>query len=306
MNDYLVSRNCPTCHSPANKPAIVPSVNPESLNFETLKKHWSGFFKGSVFFPYHRCKSCATLFAPTYFAPTRIAELYSSMSDNTAGLPIDLMKKTQQGYYKELKDIDIPEGDFGEVGPDIGLFTAYCLSGERKFNKYILWEPNVAVHSTLKNLLSSDPHHISTDMENLEGAEDNSLSLLAMIHVLDHLIDPEIFIKKAVKKLKAGGVLLIVTHDESSLLAKITGKRWPAYCLQHPQLYSRESMFNFLSANGANPIKFAKTKNYFPLTYMIKHLLFTVGIRREIIPQNNKLALPLKLGNMLTIAVRSE
>ena len=227
------------------------------------------------------------------------------MSDNTAGLPIHLMKRTQQGYYEELEGIDIPEGDFGEVGPDIGLFTDCCINGKRKFNKFILWEPNTAVHSTLRASLVDKPHHISTDMENLEGTEDDSLSLLAMIHVLDHLLDPETFINKAIKKLKVGGVLLIVTHDESSLLAKMTGKRWPAYCLQHPQLYSRESMSNFLTANGANPIKFAKTKNFFPLTYMMKHLLFTLGIRREIIPQNNKLALPLKLGNMLTIATRN-
>ena len=39
-------------------------------------------------------------------------------------------------------------------------------------------------------------------------------------------------------KLKKGGFIYGVVHDEKSVMAKILGNRWPAYRLQHPHLFN--------------------------------------------------------------------
>jgi hypothetical protein len=111
--------------------------------------------------------------------------------------------------------------------------------------------------------------------------------------------------EKVLSKLDKGGTVLIVTHDESSLLAKIFKQKWPAYCLQHPQLYCQESMRNFLDGIGFSVKEISKSVNYFPATYLFKHALWACGLKWTMIPKFNWPIIPLKLGNIITIAVKN-
>jgi hypothetical protein len=103
-------------------------------------------------------------------------------------------------------------------------------------------------------------------------------------------------------KLKAGGRVLIVTHDEHSFLARVLGRRWPAFCLQHPHLFNSESTEKFLRSCGLKTVASAKTVNYFPALYLAKHLLYALGIRAASRLPGGGPALGLRLGNRATIA----
>src|SRR5262249_30522113 len=106
-------------------------------------------------------------------------------------------------------------------------------------------------------------------------------------------------------RLTHDAVVAIVTHDESSLLAKVFRDRWPPYCLAHPQLYNASSMRKFLEATGFRVLEIRKTYNHFPFTYLLKHFLAAVGVRSLGLPQWSSFVLPLKLGNIITIAAPS-
>jgi hypothetical protein len=273
----------------------------ESIAFDTLVEHWNGLFKNRVFFSYARCEGCGVLFAPTFFDECQLQTLYKQMPPNMEVIPKNALEKTQYGYFKKLRKHSRLEGEYIEVGPDIGLFTRYCAQLGR-FSRYWLFEPNQAVSPALQQAVAGKPSTIIHDMFGIAAAPDNSAGAAVLIHVLDHLLNPADVLMEIRSKLTADGVVLIVTHNESSVLRRLFGPRWPPFCLQHPELYNPKSMRALMSSTGFEVVEIARTINYFPVQFLARSLLWALGLRVESVPKIFGLTLGLKLGNMITIA----
>jgi len=301
MNSFL-KRSCPICGSyKTSKNIISTHKKAENLNFKILKPHWSGFFKEKIIFSYVRCNSCSLVYAPRFFNNKQLAKLYGQMPSNMDIVPINALKKTQYGYFKYLKKYSTLKGNFMEIGPDVGFFTRFCVS-EGNFKKFWLFEPNKAVRQKLIKILSNNEFHIIDEITNFKAVPINSIDTVAVIHVMDHLLDPVKILKALSIKMKNNAKLLIVTHDEQSLLRKIFGWRWPAFCLQHPQIYNQSTIKSLLNLSGFNVVSQYKTSNYFKLSFLLKHFFWALGIKLNSIPDFGGLTLGLKLGNILTIA----
>jgi hypothetical protein len=301
--DELTDRICPACRTADLDSPLVVKTNPtaEALSFEELKPHWRGFFKDKVFFSYYRCPHCLLLYSKKYFSPGQLSVLYGQMPDNTAGVPLNALKKTQDGYFRQLRKYSPLTGAFLELGPDIGLFTEACVKNGR-FDSYWMIEPNREVYPALEQRLRGTKYAIYPDFEKLDSVPDGKISAVAMVHVLDHILDPVGYLRELRKKLTSDAVLLFVTHDESSLLARVIRQRWPAYCLQHPHLFNPDSMGNLLKSAGYNKAAVVKSVNYFPVMYLAKHFLWAMGFKKINLPQLSWLSFPFKLGNIVTIA----
>ena len=102
---------------------------------------------------------------------------------------------------------------------------------------------------------------------------------------LDHLVEPQPLLRLLYGKLGPGGALLVVTHNQQSALARIFGARWPAYCLQHPQLYAPSSLEENLRRAGFDPVRVQPTTNHFPVMYLLRHLLFAARLGRVPLPE---------------------
>lgn len=294
-------RNCPACGGKPDPCTRVSSkVAAETLPFSDLQAYWNGFFKDKIFFSYYKCVECGMLFAPIFFTSDQLEKLYREMPDNTAGVPIEALRRTQYGYFNSLKEHSSLGGDYLEVGPDIGLFTENCVR-EGTFKNYWLFEPNRSVWPSLEKIIAGRGGRIIPEMFDFTVVPQNSISSAVMIHVLDHLLDPVVTLRELQQKLTLQATLLVVTHDESSLLRKITGTGWPAYCLQHPQIFNPDSIKVLMNAAGYEVLHTEKTVNHFPAMYLLKHLLWAFGLRLAI-PHWSKLSVGLKLGNMLNIA----
>lgn len=297
----FIQRHCPNCQSSKALLERHAEKRADQLTFAALAQHWSSFFKESCFFDYHRCQDCGMLYNQKFFSAQRLGELYSSMSDNTAGQDMTNMRKTQAGYFKMLNRVTLSKGHFIEFGPDIGLFSE-LVAKNCFFDQHFLIEPNLAVHDRLIQSVAPKPYQILTDLFDLSAIPDNSVALVVMIHVLDHMINPLEMMQAVEKKLVEGGVVLIVTHDEQSLLAKALKHRWPAHCLQHPHLFNVTSTKNFLTRAGFSAVQTAKSANYFSIPYLTQHLCWSLGIGKISLPQWPWSALPLRLGNIVTVA----
>ena len=302
LSEFL-TRRCPCCSSA--KTISTSTIRAERLaercTFDEIKEVWQHFFKKSTFFSYTRCASCGQLYCPVFFHQSQLVQLYGRMSDNTAHLPVEILSRTQRRYFDIFKRFKATTGTYLEFGPDIGLLTETAMR-LGQFSKAHLIEPNVEVHPTLKQAVTGVSHQIYADINAYRSLPNASVDVIAMIHVLDHLLDPADILRTLKKKLRPGGKIVIVTHDESSLMARILGARWPAYCLQHPQLYNPKSMARCLESEGFKILDVRKTYNYFPITYLIKHLLFAIGFKKVDLPDWYGFTLPLKLGNIATVA----
>lgn len=297
----FIKRDCPSCGSSRAQMDIKASKVADELPYNQLKNGWMGFFKEPIFFNYYRCADCGQLYNKKFFSDKSLAELYGSMPDNTAGQDLRNMKLTQKSYFDFLKKYSDLSGNYLEFGPDIGLFTEN-IAQNGNFKKLYLVEPNKAVHKQLKDSANNIETIISADLFDLSFVADGTLDLVVLIHVLDHMINPKEMMGTVKAKLKPSGKVLVVTHDERSLLAKVVKNNWPAYCLQHPHLFNVKSTKNFMENCGYEVIKTNKSYNYFPFMYLLQHLLYALGLGKWNLPRWDWLTIPLKLGNIITVA----
>jgi len=96
--------------------------------------------------------------------------------------------------------------------------------------------------------------------------------------------------------------LLIVVHDEASLLRKIMKSHWPPFCLQHPQLFNRTSLKLMLESAGWQMDFQSKSINWQQM-----NLFFEKGFKVLGFPSNWTRILPaqeipLILGNQIVLA----
>ncbi len=298
----FLNRVCPACGvKPPAKTSISSEVVAESLGFEALIPYWNGFFKDKVIFSYSKCTNCSMLYAPVFFNGPQLERMYGQMPPNMSEVPLDALRRTQRGYFEALKNCVTLEGGFIEVGPDIGLFTENCTK-EGNFDQYWLFEPNRDVLPALSRVMDGKKFHVIHDMFGFSHVPDHSASVAVMIHVLDHLLDPVATLLELKQKLTPGAKLLLVTHDESSLLRRLFGWRWPVFCLQHPQIYNPATMRFLLNEAGYEVQAQSKTVNFFQFSFLLKHLFWAVGIKVKSVPSFGNFTIGLKLGNMLTIA----
>ena len=280
---------------------VCSGMHAEDMSLEELVPYWNGFFKDKVFFSYSRCSICDLLFAPTFFDAQQLQQLYRQMPPNMDVVPIEALKRTQRGYYESMAKWRPHKGAFLEVGPDIGLFTEHCVNGDQ-FEDFWLFEPNFDVHAQLRKTVAGKKHQIIEDMFGFSHVPDSTVTAAVMIHVLDHLLDPVTTLRELRQKMKPNGKLVIVTHNEASLLARLTKSKWPAYCLQHPQIYNRTSMRILMEEAGFSVLEQSRTLNHFPASFLLKHGLWTFGLKVPYVPSLGGLLVGLRLGNMLTVA----
>ena len=56
------------------------------------------------------------------------------------------------GYFRELRKVAALDGQFLEIGADIGLFARNCVENG-SFERFWMFEPNVDAHDALRKAL---------------------------------------------------------------------------------------------------------------------------------------------------------
>jgi 2-polyprenyl-3-methyl-5-hydroxy-6-metoxy-1,4-benzoquinol methylase len=303
METKYKHRNCPICKIESAKiPEIIAENEAESLIFSEAKSYWVGLFNKKSHFSYYRCNICGLLYNKYYFTDEQLRELYSNLEPNMNEVNKTLLIKTQKGYSDIFKKFSKKKRNYLEIGPDIGLFLESDKKNLGNYNNYYMYEPNIQVHKQLGELIQKSKLNISQDMLGFHELNDGSIDDVVMIHVFDHMVEPLEIIKSLHQKMVVGGTILIVTHNESSLLKKLSGKKWPPLCLQHPQVYNSKTIRKILEKAGFSIEYIGATKNFFSINYLIKHFLWLLGIKWKDIRLLQDISIGLYLGNIITIA----
>jgi SAM-dependent methyltransferase len=295
-------RACPVCGSTDAREEVHSAERAETMTLDTLRPFWSGLFKKKLFFSYHRCSGCGLLYAPIFFDDAQLADLYSQMAPNMEAVGSDAVAATQRGYFDLAARRGTLRGGYLEIGPDIGHIVSQTVQAAA-FGHFWLFEPNLATHDALRIAAAGRPTTLSTDMQDLSAVPDGSIGLAVMVHVLDHLLDPLAMLAQLRAKLRPGGTLMIVTHNERSLLRSLMGVRWPPFCLQHPELYNPRVMSQLLERAGYADIAVERSVNHFSIDFLARQAAWTLGLKLDRLP----LPLPrrsigLRLGNIVTLA----
>src|SRR5262245_36956668 len=191
-------------------------------------------------------------------------------------------------------------GGLLEIGADVGLFAEACARAGQ-FDHFWLAEPNRAVHEQLKGRFSGSNATILTTMSPAAQVSVGAVSTAVMIHVLDHIVEPRAMLQDVFAALESAGVLMIITHNVHSRLARLLGRRWPPFTLQHPQLFSPEAMRILLASCGFEMLEVARTTNYFPATFLARAGLTVLGVSAKWLPEQRGPEIGVQLGNMCAV-----
>jgi hypothetical protein len=256
-----------------------------------------------IFFTYLRCRECGARYCPLYYSPEQLRHLYEGQPENMADVPLGSRARTQAGYLTALRRHSRMAGGLLEIGADIGLFAQACIDAGQ-FDRLWLAEPNRAVHAQLERRFAGRHATILGAMSPAAEVPPGAISTAVMIHVLDHLPEPGSVLRDVFRALEPGGVLMIVTHDARSWLARLLGRRWPPFALQHPQLFSPRALRSLVVASGFEVLQIARTVNYFPALFLLHAGLTVLGLPTNRIPKQWGPDIAIKLGNICTLARR--
>jgi hypothetical protein len=301
INPIWIKRPCPLCGSleheeKANSRAKNPA---ETMSWKEVKNYFIGLRNNQVFFSYYRCVDCGLLYCPWFFSASQLSELYAEMPDNTMGEDKSIVSKTQSAYAKWIMKPGVSNRRYLEVGPDIGLVSKEIIE-IRLPDHVTLLEPNLSIRDELKQnvKLVSSVEVIGS----IEEMTHTNFNLVAGIHVYDHLLNPLRDLRELRKNVVDGGHLAIVVHNEKSILRKILRKKWPPFCLQHPQLYNPTTLTKILQLSGWRVEAVEKSVNWYHLQHFVRLGAGVLGIPVGVSRIAPNMEVAIKLGNFSTLS----
>ncbi len=305
INSDWSRRSCPSCGSnEIEKEPVGQSSRPaEKLSFSEVKKSFVGLRKDQVFFSYFRCATCSLLYCPWYFTQIQLDELYVDMPDNFMGEDKSTVSKTQSGYVIWLGKFVSKVEKYIEIGPDVGL-VAKSVIEKFTVKSATMVEPNLAIHEELS--YSIDGAKNKSICQDLDQVSNGNFDLVVGVHVYDHLLDPIGDLKKLNSISDPEAKLLIVVHNEKSALRKLLKKKWPPFCLQHPQLYNPTTLGNVLEKAGWKLEVVSKSTNWWRVGHLLGLGLGILGLPSKWTRLLPKFEVPIRLGNIITLAKRND
>lgn len=287
---------CPLCSTTSSDAVrVATAARPaEMLSFEAVEAFWRGFRSDPTFFTYMRCRSCGFVYCPSYLSKKQLEDLYALMPDNTNDEGLGTLRRTQNGYRRQIAAYGLTGSRVLDVGADIGLLSEAI----RRHNSSAVVdaiEPNTGVHKELQAVVGSQGY-VASSWDGLPNGE--RYDLIAGIHVLDHLIDLKSALQEVVGRIRPGGSIYFVTHNERSLMRRLLGRRWPPFCLQHPHLFDHHTLRRIFEDAGFIEVRVRRTTNYFSLRHIAKVAIQLLGLPPKLGNVVPAVVLPLRLGNI--------
>ena len=254
-----------------------------------------------------KCTGCGHIYSSPYLKENILKYCYSSSPfDNSWQVADNFPLSTVRRYLNEAMPF-LPDRECAmDVGCDVGfLLEVACEAG---FKNVVGIEPNETAADRARVRLKSRPNVVILNESYSEQAvSPESASFISFVHVLDHLKQPNALLKAVYKDLKPGGVVIAVTHNIKSILARLTGRRFPPINLQHPQFFSPKSLRLLFVKTGFESLKICPTLNDYPLSHYIRYMPFMPeSVKDRLVPLLNRNGAPfglsLPLGNMMIVA----
>ncbi len=212
-----------------------------------------------------RCNNCGLIFSNPILPFKKISKLYAR-STFDYNIESEFLKKTYSHYLEsvlagkrkqeiKLLDIGCGNGFFLEKAKDMGIGHVQGV------------EPGKAslrnARADIKKVIKVSNFH-----ERLFPKE--SFDIICCFHTLDHVVDPNIFLKSAYGMLKKKGKIFFIVHNTNAFSVKLFGENSPIFDIEHIFLFNPKSLKKLFYKNGLTDLKIFNIKNTYPLNYWFK------------------------------------
>jgi SAM-dependent methyltransferase len=175
---------------------------------------------GPAAFRYERCANCGTVFLvdapadltpyypPEYYTIARSVEELATWAVSER-YKIEIIQRFRKSGH--LIEIGPASGGFCYLAKEAG-FDVAAIEMDRRSCEFLSTELGIGVVESADEAAA------------LEGAQ--PADVIAMWHVIEHLVDPWSMLEVAARKLRPGGVLVLATPNPRALQFAILGRRW--------------------------------------------------------------------------------
>lgn len=189
---------------------------------------------------------------------------------------LDEMKTlTAKLYLDVIKGLDLPDRPrLLEIGCGWGHFIS--AAAQAGFDSYGI---EISAHAAKQaaRRLSAEKVRVSTVADS--GLPPHSFDICVMIDVIEHVRNPKAFLGEAVRLIRPGGYLLLVTPSTDSLSAKTMGRYWTEYKPEHLYAFSRRSLTHLLEGINCHDLRFMRANKALNLNFIRAYLQrFTIPL----------------------------
>lgn len=258
----------------------------------------------SAHYQINQCLGCDLRFSSPILDDAGVNALYTQSGEgNVVAGEEDNVRFTMKNYYKLVRPHIHNKTRVLDIGCDVGYFLEATLNdGFAELYGLEPTKPALEVAEKLPNSFMSEKFYEEISYP------PNHFDLISMIHVLDHLVDPSIALKKAKHELNIGGIVFAVVHNSKSLLGRIMGEKFPVYNLYHHYFFTKDTLRKLLESQGFEVVKVVSTYNCYSMGFFIRKMPFTPQFLKKHILSLfrllglNKIRLNLPIGNIGVIA----
>lgn len=251
-----------------------------------------------------KCEKCGLIFSSPIFNQTKIVNLYKKSSCNYDD-QIPFVAKTYLKIFEGIKNKLPKQPRVLEIGCGNGFFLN-SLKKQGIGNVYGI-EPSPKMVSKADRELRSV---IKVDIFRKNQFPKNYFDVICCFHTLDHMIDPDEFIKESYRLLRKGGIVIVVVHDTSGLSVKLFGEKSPIFDIEHIYLFNKKTLREIFVRHGFDILDVFSVVNAYPFFYWLKMSGIPLVLKRIIhktseILNLSKIKFSLAGGNICIIAKKS-
>jgi 2-polyprenyl-3-methyl-5-hydroxy-6-metoxy-1,4-benzoquinol methylase len=205
-------------------------------------------------FRFHRCEGCGALLQNPQPDPAQLLERYddeySDYEIENAQNYLDLMQMGMEDMkFSQWQDEWRKKGAFLDIGCATGALVeklgkegwdAKGLEPCEPAARYGILNRGVDIH---QGTLDDAPY------------PSESFSLIHFSHVIEHVTEPQAFLKQVAELLKPGGRILLTTPNTASFQAWWFGAQWRSAIADHMYLFDKKQLTRLLKVAGIKPLK---------------------------------------------------
>jgi len=175
-----------------------------------------------------------------------------------------------------------------EIGCGHGNFLLEALQAGYEVNG-IDYSRHAA--SVANRKLGRDAVHVAPSTTGVFAARSFDVCVLA--DVIEHVRDPRAFVRELLPLLDQNGVMFLATPDLGSWSAKLLGRRWMEYKIEHLYYFNIASIRRLLGEFGFTAIETGGNRKVLTADYIMSHfdrypmpgLAGAMGLARRVIPE---------------------
>jgi SAM-dependent methyltransferase len=229
------------------------------------------FAKGG--YPLGECRNCRLrflnpqpddstlriIYSPDYFLGATVPQVearVSQMKRANASLYLDLISKYANGTLGQILEIGCGRGEFLLEAQARG----FTVSG-------IEISPTAAA---IANQRLGTEQVVAGTLENVHFPE-AYFDAVAFADVIEHIREPMDFLRRVFSLLKPGGMVFIVTPSLDSWSAKLMGRQWMEYKIEHLYYFGKRTIRLALDQIGFKEILIQPNFKILSLDYIYHH-----------------------------------